>query len=82
MSLYANGALRQEDSTRAKYLFTKLPLVAQKDIKAYRAFLKKYQGPIDEATTWFYTRFLQFNNQPEGMRSYDKGMVYVMRWSK
>jgi hypothetical protein len=80
MFLYANGAIRQEDSTRAKYLFTKLPPVAQKDIKAYRAFLKKYQGPIDEATTWFYTRFLQFNNQPEGMRSYDKGMVYVMRW--
>lgn len=82
MFLYANGAIRQSDSTRAKSLFKQLPPIAQKDIKVYRAFLKKYQGPIDAATTWFYTRFLQFNNQPEGMRSYDKGMVYVMRWSK
>ena len=80
MFLFANAAIRQEDSTRAGFLFKQLPAVAQKDLKAYRAFLKKYQGPIDAATTWFYTRFLQFNNQPEGMRSYDKGMIYVMRW--
>jgi hypothetical protein len=82
MFLYANGAIRQSDSTRAKYLFKQLHAVAQQDIKAYRAFLKKYQGPIDEATTWLYTKFLRFNNQPDGMRSYDKGMIYVMRWAQ
>ena len=82
MFLYANSAIRQEDSTRAKALFKQLPVVAEKDLKEYRSFLKKYQGPIDAATTWFYSNFLRFNNQPEGMRSYDKGMIYVMRWSK
>lgn len=80
MFLYAHAVIRYSDSSRAKQLFKALPEVAQKDIETYRAFLKKYQGPIDQATTWFYTRFLRFNNQPEGMRSYDRGMVYIMRW--
>ena len=80
MFLYAHAAIRHKDSTRAKQLFEALPAAAKRDIDSYRAFLKKYQGPIDQATTWFYTRFLRFNNQPEGMRSYDRGMVYIMRW--
>jgi hypothetical protein len=79
MFLFANTSVRYRDSTRSKVLYEMLAPIAKKDIETYRSFLKKYQGPIDEATTWFYTRFLRFNNQPEGMRSYDKGMVYVMR---
>jgi hypothetical protein len=82
MFLFANASVRYRDSTRSKVLYEMLAPIAKKDIETYRSFLKKYQGPIDEATTWFYTRFLRFNNQPEGMRSYDKGMVYVMRGLK
>jgi hypothetical protein len=79
MFLFANASIRYKDSTRSRQLFEMLAPIAKKDIETYRSFLKKYQGPIDKATTWFYTRFLRFNNQPEGMRSYDKGMVYIMR---
>jgi hypothetical protein len=54
--------------------------IAIKDLKSYKAFVQQYQGPIDEFTTWFYTKFLRINNQPEGMYSYNLGMVYVMRY--
>jgi len=80
MFIYANNALRRSDSVAAKKNFKKMSPIAIKDLKSYRAFVKKYQGPIDEFTTWFYTKFLRLNNQPEGMYSYNRGMVYVMRY--
>ena len=80
MFIYANNALRRSDSVAARNNFKALSQIAIKDLKSYRAFVKKYQGPIDEFTTWFYTRFLRLNNQPEGMYSYNRGMVYVMRY--
>ena len=80
MFIYANNALRRSDSVAAKNNFKALSLIAVKDLKSYRAFVQQYQGPIDEFTTWFYTKFLRMNNQPEGMYSYNRGMVYVMRY--
>ena len=80
MFIYANNALRRSDSVAARNNFKALSPIAIKDLKSYRAFVKKYQGPIDEFTTWFYTKFLRLNNQPEGMYSYNRGMVYVMRY--
>ncbi|MFM2233068.1 MAG: hypothetical protein RJB31_1769 [Bacteroidota bacterium] len=80
MFIYANNALSRSDSVAARNNFKALSPIAIKDLKNYRAFVKKYQGPIDEFTTWFYTKFLRLNNQPEGMYSYNRGMVYVMRY--
>ncbi|MEY4868800.1 MAG: hypothetical protein RIT36_1699 [Bacteroidota bacterium] len=80
MFIYANNALRRSDSVAAKNNFKALSPIAVKDLKSYRDFVQQYQGPIDEFTTWFYTKFLRMNNQPEGMYSYNRGMVYVMRY--
>ena len=80
MFIYANNALRRSDSVAAKNNFKALSPIAIKDLKSYKAFMQQYQGPIDEFTTWFYTKFLRINNQPEGMYSYNLGMVYVMRY--
>jgi len=80
MFIYANNALRRLDSLGARKNLQSLSPIAIRDIRQYRAFVKKYQGPIDAFTTWFYTKFLRLNNQPEGMYSYNKGMLYVMRY--
>lgn len=80
MFIYANNALRRSDSIAAKNNFKALSPIAIKDLKSYKVFLQEYQGPIDDFTTWFYTKFLRLNNQPEGMYSYNLGMVYVMRY--
>jgi hypothetical protein len=73
-------ALRRKDSTLAKSFMEKLPKRAKNDLKEYRQFVIKYYGPIDRFITWFYSGYLQYNNQPEGMGSYGKGFVYVLRW--
>lgn len=80
MFIYANNALRRSDSVAAKNNFKALSPIAIKDLKSYKAFFQQYQGPIDDFTTWFYTKFLRMNNQPEGIYSYNRGMVYVMRY--
>jgi hypothetical protein len=82
MFLYANRALRRFDSTLAKQNMERLSPRIKKDLADYKVFAEKYYGPVDKFVTWFYTGFLNFNNQPEGMMSYNRGMVYVMRYLK
>ncbi len=80
MFLYANRALRRFDSVLAKKNMEQLSPRIKKDLADYKAFAEKYYGPVDKFVTWFYTGFLNFNNQPEGMMSYNRGMVYTMRY--
>jgi hypothetical protein len=82
MFLYANRALRRFDSTLAKQNMESLSPRIKKDLADYKVFAEKYYGPVDKFVTWFYTGFLNFNNQPEGMMSYNRGMVYAMRYLK
>ncbi len=80
MFLFANRALRSFDSTLAKQNMERLSSRIKKDLADYKVFAQKYYGPVDKFVTWFYTGFLNFNNQPEGMMSYNRGMVYAMRY--
>ena len=82
MFLYANRALRRFDSTLAKQNMKRISPRIKKDLADYKVFTEKYYGPVDKFVTWFYTGFLNFNNQPEGMMSYNKGMLYTMRYYK
>ncbi len=82
MFLYANRALRRFDSTLARQNMEKLSPRIKKDLADYKVFAEKYYGPVDKFITWFYTGFLNLNNQPEGMMSYNRGMVYTMRYLK
>ena len=82
MFLFANRALRRFDSTMAKQNMEKLSPRIKKDLADYKVFAEKYYGPVDKFVTWFYTGFLNLNNQPEGMMSYNRGMVYAMRYLK
>jgi len=82
MFLFANRALRRFDSTMAKQNMEKLSPRIKKDLADYKVFAEKYYGPVDKFVTWFYGGFLNLNNQPEGMMSYNRGMVYTMRYLK
>ncbi len=82
MFLYANRALHRFDSTLAKQNMERLSPRIKKDLADYKVFAEKYYGPVDKFVTWFYTGFLNFNNQPEGMMSYNRGMLYTMRYLK
>lgn len=78
--LYTTSALRKTDSITVKQLYDDLSPIAQHDIKTYEEFVQQYFGPVDRFVTSFYSGFLRMNNQPDGLKSYNKGMLYVMRY--
>ncbi len=78
--LYANNALWRSDSLAAKNNKERLSPRIKKDLAEYKVFAETYFGPLDRFITWFYSGFLRFNNQPEGMRSYNRGMLYALRY--
>ena len=78
--LYVHSALRRMDSVTAKKMIQDLSPIVKKDLESYDAFVKKYQGPVDNLTTLFYSRFLKLNNQPEGMRSYSRVVIWVFNF--
>jgi len=78
--LYANNVLWRTDSIAAKNNNERLSPRIKKDLAAYKVFAEKYFGPLDRFITWFYAGFLRFNNQPDGMRSYNRGMLYALRY--
>lgn len=82
MFLYANRALYRQDSVAAKLNLDCLSPIAKRDLKTYRAYIEKYQGPIDKITSTFYTQFLKINNQPEGMGSYSRVIVWLFNYLK
>ena len=78
--MYSASALKRSDSVAVKKLFDRLSPIAKKDLKTYEKFIQQYHGPVDQFVDYFYSGFLRFNNQPEGMYAYNKGMIYVMRY--
>ncbi len=78
--MYATSALKRKDSVVVDKLIDGLSPIAKNDIRVYEEFIKRYYGPLDRFISKFYSGFLRFNNQPEGMFSYNKGMFYVMRY--
>jgi len=79
---YAINELFREDSSLAKLYRKKLHPQVVKDIKEYQAFFKKYKNPIEPVITWLYGNYLQANNQPEGKRSYNKVVSFLIAYYK
>lgn len=82
MFLYANNALARLDTSKANKQLQMLSDIAKKDLKAYSQFIRLYEGPIDKATTWIYSKILHVNNQPEGMRSYSRVTLWLLGYLK
>jgi hypothetical protein len=76
------GDLRERDSTlQIKLKKQVLPAVHQ-DFVAERIFWLSHQGPIDMISSIFYNDFLKANNQPNGLKTYNRMVRLVMSWEK
>lgn len=82
MFLYANGEFRRSDSSLFRKNFEALAEPVKKDIKIYKDFLKKYESPIDQFVTAFYEKYLHLNQQPEGYRSYNKVILWLLAYDQ
>jgi hypothetical protein len=78
--LYANSELYLKDSTAARQNMQKLVPAVKLDIQELRRFRKKYQNPMDRLIDSFYDQYLRLNQQPEGKRTYNKVVLWLMAY--
>ena len=69
--LYANRNLYETDSIAAKILKSQLSFPVKEDLKEWRKFNQQHRGFFEPMITWAYGKFLENNEQPQGILSYD-----------
>ena len=82
MYLYAITELDRSDSVLAKAHRDKLHPQAKKDIDEYRNFLRKYRNQVEPVVSWIYDGYLQANDQPEGKKTYNMVIAYLIAYYK
>lgn len=82
MFLYAHRELRQVDSTAAREIWESVTPAVRTDIREYRRFLHRYDTVIGEWVDAFYDRYLRWNDQPEGTRTYSRVVIWLVAWQE
>jgi len=57
-------------------------MVPTKDIDEYRGFLRKYRNQVEPIISSVYNSYLQANDQPEGKRTYNMVIAYLIAYYK
>jgi nicotinamide riboside kinase len=82
MYLYALTELDKRDSILAKAYRDKLHPQVKKDIDEYRNFLSKYRNQVEPVISWIYDGYLQANDQPEGKKTYNQVVAFLIAYYK
>ncbi len=80
--LYANRKLYSRDSMAAKENYKLLDTLVKKDISTYRKFLEAHKNPVEPYITTLYGKYLEANNQPNGMETYDEVIGWLIAYQK
>ncbi|PWT94753.1 MAG: DUF3810 domain-containing protein [Bacteroidetes bacterium] len=70
--LYSNRNLYMVDSVQARHFSNQLHPEVKNDIRILRVYLEKYENPIEPAIRWMYGKYLQANEQPSGVMTYNE----------
>lgn len=73
-------ALHQQDSVQYKLLKLRLSKSVLADFKTDRTYWLTYQGKLNRISGTLYDRFLKANNQPQGIKNYNRMVRLVMGW--
>jgi hypothetical protein len=80
--IYANQNLYQLDSATARSFAKQLSPAVKADIKQWRAFNISHRNPIEPAISWLYGKYLESNQQPSGVLSYDEVTGFLIAYNK
>jgi len=78
--LYANKNLYLTDSTAAKIVQKQLAVPVLKDLQEWRKFNQDHRGFFEPMITWVYGKFLENNQQPQGILSYDEVTGFMIAY--
>ncbi len=80
--LHANRQLYVLDSVAAKQIRKELNVPIQAYIKEWITFSRKHQNKIAPLINWMYGKYLQGNQQPQGILSYDEVTALLIAYYK
>lgn len=80
--VYANRNLQWIDSTSAGKIRRELEPTVIADLKAWQQFNKKHQGYLEPVVSWLYGKYLQSNDQPHGILSYDEVLLLLIAYEQ
>ena len=77
---YTIAEVFKRDSLLAKKYLESLHPQVKADLKECRDFFRKYKNPIEPIITMMYSGYLKANNQPEGKRTYNQVVAYLVAY--
>jgi uncharacterized membrane protein len=80
--MYSNRNLFTTDSVAAKDYRDKLTPAVIDDLKEWRAFNIKHRNPVEPVFRWVYGKYLEGNQQPQGVLSYDEVTGFIIAYYK
>lgn len=78
--MYSNRNLFATDSVAAKIYGKQLVPEVTDDLKEWKAFNKKHRNPVEPAFRWIYGVYLEQNQQPTGVFSYDEVTAFIIAY--
>jgi hypothetical protein len=80
--LYANRNLFTTDSAAANQFLRELPVGVKSDLKEWRKFNARHKNPVEPVIRWMYGKYLENNEQPTGLLSYDEVTGFLVAYHK
>ncbi len=80
--LYSNRNLAGSDTASAKMYASQLLPEVKNDLKEWRAFNRRHKNPVEPIIRWMYGKYLQGNEQPQGLLSYDEVTSFIIAYYK
>jgi hypothetical protein len=80
--LYSNRNLFMVDSSAARSFSKQLLPEVKADIKEWREFNIRHKNPVEPVFRWLYGKYLQSNEQPQGLLSYDEVVGFLIAYYK
>lgn len=80
--LYSNRNLFNSDSVSARSYANQLIPEVKADLKEWREFNRRHKNPVEPVIRWMYGKYLEQNQQPQGVLSYDEVTSFLIAYYK
>ncbi len=80
--IYSNRNLYHSDSASASVYARQLIPEIKNDLQEWRAFNRRHKNPIEPIIRWMYGKYLENNQQPQGVLSYDEVTSFLIAYYK
>ena len=80
--IYSNRNLFRSDSVAAKTFAQQLIPTVRTDLQEWRDFNRRHRNPIEPMIRWLYGKYLESNEQPQGVLSYDEVTGFLIAYYK